>query len=170
MAYNTIKLKKYLDIVNEYVANAAIIPGMLIELMSTNKVRAHATSGGNALPMFALEDELQGNGIDDAYAAADQVQCWVAVRGEEVYAILADGETAAIGSLLESNGAGYLKVHTAETWTSKDAQEANTVYSNPIVGVALEYKDLSGSSGEGSAGESSVSPLGYNKRIRIRVL
>ena len=71
---NTIKSKKYLDIINERVANAAITPGMLIEIMSTNKVRAHATAQGNAAKIFALEDELQGKGIDDNYSALDPVQ------------------------------------------------------------------------------------------------
>lgn len=170
MAYNTIKLKKFTDIVAEYDAAAAITPGHLIELTSLGTVQKHSTSGGNALPMFALEDELQGNGIDDNFAANDKVQCWIATRGEEVYAVLADGETASIGSLLESNGDGTLKVHTAETWTSADAQEANTVYSNPIVAISLEYKDLAASSGEDSALQSSVSPLGYDKRIRVRIL
>ena len=38
---NTIKLKKYQDIINEYEAEAAITPGMLIELTSSNTVQAH---------------------------------------------------------------------------------------------------------------------------------
>ena len=150
MAYNTIKLKKYADIIEELQAGEAITPGHLIEQYATGLVKKHATSGGNALPMFALEDELQGNDIDDNYASGDKVQCWVAQRGECVYAVLADGQSVVEGGFLESNGDGTLKAHTAETWTSADAQEANTVYSNPIVGIALEYKDLSGSSGEDS--------------------
>lgn len=140
MAYNTVKVKKYSDIIEEMVANAAITPGMLIEEMSTGKVRAHANAGQTALSMFALEDELQGGGIDDAYAANDQVQCWIAGRGDNVYALLADGETAVIGSFLESNGDGYLKVYAAD---SAGAVE----YPNSIVGIALEALDLSSSSG-----------------------
>ena len=157
MAKNTVKLKKYLDVINEYVANAAITPGHLIELMSTGKVRVHATAGGDVLPMFALEDELQGKGITDAYAATDPVQCWVAVRGEEVYALLANAEIAVIGSFLVSNGDGTLKVYTADTVSSDEP--AYTDYANPIVGVALDAVDMSGSSG--------VDPSG---RIKIRVL
>ena len=169
---NTIKIKKYVDIIEEYEANAAIMPGMLIELMSTGKVRAHATAQGNALPMFALEDELQGKSIDDAYAAADRVQCWVPVRGEQVYAILADGESVSIGDSLESNGDGYLRKHVADTgaWEGSEAGSL-TVYPNPIVGIALEAVDLSASSG--ASGESSGTVggvLGYNDRIKIRIL
>jgi len=141
MAKNTIKLVKYLDVIMERVANATIKPGMLVELMTTNKVRAHATANGNAVPMFALEDELQGNGIDDNYSADDQVQVWVAQRGEQVYALLADGENASIGSLLASNGDGYLKVFVGGASTLEDLPLE-------VVAIALEAIDRSGSSGE----------------------
>lgn len=166
MAYNTVKIKKYLDIIVEKVANAAITPGMLIEPMSTDKVRAHATAEGNVVPMFALEDELQGNGINDAYSADDPVQCWIPQRGEEVYAILADGYNIAIGEFLASNGDGYLREHTAET-ESWEVSEAGSVTVRPlaIVAQALEAVDTSDSSG----GESSGA-LGYAKRIRVRIV
>ena len=65
MAYRTVKLKNYGNIFNEYEANAAISPGMLVELMSTGKIRAHSTAGGNALRMFALENYLEGKDIND---------------------------------------------------------------------------------------------------------
>jgi len=137
---NTVKLKKYQDINMEFVANAAITPGHLVELMSTNKVRSHATASGNALPkMFALEDELQGKEIDDDYAADDPVQVWVCQPGEVVNALLKDGETAVIGSPLESAGDGTLQVATADS--------TGVYYHNQIVGIALEANDLSGSSG-----------------------
>jgi len=169
MAYNTIKLTKYLDIVAEYDAASTITPGMLIELGSGGTVAAHATAGGNVLPMFALEDELQGHDIEDQFAAGDEVQCWVPVRGDIVYAILADGQDVSIGDSLESAGNGYLQKHTAdlESWESGSKQEAGsiTVYGNQIVGIALEAKDLSGSSGE----EDSSGVLGYNKRIKVRI-
>jgi hypothetical protein len=166
MAYNTVKIKKYLDIIVEKVANAAITPGMLIEPMSTDKVRAHATAEGNVIPMFALEDELQGNGINDAYSADDPVQCWIPQRGEEVYAILADGYNIDIGDWLASNGDGYLREHTAET-ESWEVSEAGSVTVTPlqIVAQALEAVDTSDSSG----GESSGA-LGYAKRIRVRIV
>lgn len=143
MLKNTIKLKKYSDVIEEMVANAAITPGMLIEVMSTGKVRAHASAGLNALPMFALEDELQGKGIDDAYAAADQVQCWIPTRGDVVYALLKDGENIAIGDFLESAGTGYLQKHVADVDSSNDI---TTIYPLQIVGQAVEAIDLSGSS------------------------
>ena len=140
MAYNTIKIKKYLDIIVEKVANAAITPGMLVEEMSTGKVRAHATSEGNVLPIFALEDELQGKGID--------------------------GNNIAIGDWLASNGDGYLKEHVAETesWAVSEAGEV-TVLPLAIVAQAIEAVDTSDSSG----GESSAT-LGYARRCRVRIV
>jgi hypothetical protein len=141
---NTIIIKKYVDHIEEFVANAAITPGMLVELMSTNKVRAHATSGGGVLPMFALEDALQGKGIDDDYAATDPVQVWVPVPGEIVYALIADGQTIAIGDFLESNGAGRLTKHT-------DDSAHDTVYTTHVVAMALEAIVLDGSGSESSA-------------------
>lgn len=173
MAYSrdkaTIKLKNYKNINNEYEAEAAIIPGELIELNSNGNVQVHSTAGGNLLQMFAVEDELQGNGIDDAYADGDKVQCWVTLRGEEVYAILADGEDVAIGDFLESNGTGELVKHVPDT---ADSDDTITAYTNQIVGISLEDIDLSGSSGEESSEggyDSSLDPLGFNRRIKIRI-
>lgn len=168
MAYNTIKLKKYLDIIEEKVAAAAITPGMLIELTSTDtKVQAHSTAGGNAIPTrIALENELEGEDIDTAYATDDVVQTWIPQRGAVAYMILADGENVSIGDPLESAGNGYLQKHVADVESFESAEPGSiTVYPNQIVAVALEAKDLSGSSGEESSGT-----LGYNKRIKVQIV
>jgi len=142
--YQTIKLKKYLDIIEEYVAASAITPGNLVELTSAGTVQNHSTADGDVLQMFALEDELQGNEITDAYAAGDVVQVWIPVRGEIVYGRLADEQNVAIGDFLVSNGDGLLKAYTAESWESADAQSANSIYDHVIVGQVLEAQDLSG--------------------------
>jgi len=135
MAKRTIKIKNYVNIMEEKVANAAITPGHLVELMSTDKVRVHATAGGNAFPMFAVEDELQGNEIGDAYAADDQVQVWVPQRGDEVYALIKVGQTIAIGDFLESAGDGTLQKHTAD---AADSNDSINILSAQIIGIALE--------------------------------
>jgi hypothetical protein len=141
MAKHTIKIKKYADVIEEYtsLARLPITPGMLIEITSANLVQPHSTATGIALTMFALEDELQGRGIDVEYAVSTKVQCWLPGHGDEVYALLADGETAVIGSWLASNGDGYLRVSST----------------NPI-GQAVEAVDMSGSSGEDSNGRIIV--------------
>jgi len=107
MAKNTIKLKKYSDVIEEFVAGAAITPGMLVALNASGAVIPHGEAAGNAIPMFALEDELQGKTIDDAYAAGDPVQVWVAGRGDIVNAIA--GAEIAAGDFLVSDGTGKLK-------------------------------------------------------------
>jgi hypothetical protein len=162
--YRTIKIKKYSDVIEEIKSTAvAITPGMLLELDSTNGyVKAHATSGGNAMPMFALEDELQGKEITDNYAVSTLIQVWFPGRGDQVYAILADGNEVDIGSFLESNGAGFLQLHAVDTASS---QEAFTSYTNQIVAVALEHKDTSGGSTD-----SSESPIALGKRIKVRIV
>lgn len=141
---NTIKVKKYSDVIEELVANEILYPGHLVEQISTGKVQKHATAGGTALAAFALEDELQGKTIHEAYAAADQVQVWIPTRGDMVYARLANGETAVIGSKLESAGGGELRVHVP---VAADSNDAITVVPQCIVGIATEAVDMSGSSG-----------------------
>lgn len=159
MAFNTILVKNYSDVFEEIDAGGTILPGMLLEETSSSTVVAHNSAGENALPMFAFEDELQGNGIDDAFATGDKVQVWIPGRGDQVYAILADGENVAVGDLLESNGDGYLKKHVAGS--------AGVVeFPLAVVGYALEAVDLSGSSGE----EGSSGVLGYAKRVLVRIV
>ena len=151
MAKQTIKLKKYNDIINEYEAGTAITPGMLIARASDGDVDPQNVAGGVCEKMFALEDELQGKTIDTAYAAGDPVQCWNATPGEEVFAWLLNGEDVAIGEVLVAGGAGTLKAATADS-------SAVVTEEYPIA-VALEAVDMSGSSG--------VDPTG---RIKVRIL
>lgn len=157
---NTIKIKKYSDVIEEHVAAAAINPGALIEITSLDKVQKHATAAGNAIPMFALEDELQGKGIDEAYALGDPVQCWIPNRGDVVYAILADEQNIAIGDLLVSNGDGTLKKYVSSDDSSY------TQHPNQIIGMTTEAVDLSGSSGE----EAEGGILDFSKRFKLRIL
>jgi hypothetical protein len=140
---NTIRLKNYLNIINEITATAvAITPGMLLALNSSGQVLAHNVAGGNLNPhMFAIENTVFGGGINDNYAASARIQVWIPQRGDEVQAILADGQNVAIGALLESNGAGLLQAHTPDVESFESAE----------------------------AGESS-GPLGYDKRIAIRIV
>ena len=145
MAFNSIKLKNYSDHIEELIAAGTITPGMLVERDSSNEVQAHSTAAGNAMPMFALEDSLQGEDIDTDYAADDPVQVWVPFRGDQVYAILADGNNVTNGDWLESDGNGYLQVHEADSGTG-------AIVPMGIVAQALEDLDLSDSSGAESSG------------------
>lgn len=142
MIFNTIKLKRYLHIQEEYKATAvAIIPGHLIELTSAGLVQKHATAGGNVLPMFAIEDALQGHDIDTAYDVSSQIQCWIPTRGDIVNAILADEETVAIGDFLVSAGGGELKKFAAAS-----SATVVEIASAAIIGVAVTALNLNSSS------------------------
>jgi len=153
MAKNTIKLKKYLDVIDEFIAAARITPGHLLQITNLGKVVVHATAGGNVTPIIALEDELWGKTIDDAFVSGDPVQVWTAQRGEVAYMLLANGQNAAIGDYLESAGDGTLQVHVADV---DSAADVTTIYGNQLVGIALEAVDMSGSSGADPSGRIKV--------------
>lgn len=117
---NTITLKGD-GIHKEAVAGGSVTPGMLLARTSAGTVVAHNVAGGNALPAFATEDELQGKDITDAYASGDKVLYTVFERGAEVNALVA-AHAAAIseGDFLDSDGAGGLRKSTAQTQPAED--------------------------------------------------
>ncbi|MEE9356513.1 MAG: hypothetical protein V3U75_13060 [Methylococcaceae bacterium] len=149
MAKNTIVVKGFNEPVREeFVAAAVITPGHLIEQIAAGTVQAHAVAEGSAEKMFAVEDDHQGNDIDDNYSALDRVQCWIAQRGDLVYAWLANGETAVIGSKLSSNGDGALRVHVPD--------DSGGIQTEGIIAVATEAVDMSDSSGADPGGRIIV--------------
>ena len=148
MAYTTIgALWMNPQLQKELTATAvAITPGFLVERTSAGTVQAHSNAGQNAVRMFAIEDANQGKEISDNYAVSAKIQVGIFNAGDEVVALLADGENAAIGSFLESNGDGYLKVHAASSAGAVEYPEA-------IVGQSLVALDFSGSSGADPASQ-----------------
>lgn len=131
MAYKTISVIADGAIAKEAVANAAITPGMLIEKLSNGKVRAHGSAGCDAQRAFAVEDDLQGKEISEAYSSANVVLYKVFQRGNEVYARLTTSQTINIGDWLESNGDGNLRKHASDS--------AGVIeYPEGIVGIAME--------------------------------
>lgn len=138
----------------EAIANAGTVkPGHLIYLMSTGKVAIHAVAGGNAEKMFAIEDELQGHGIDTLYTIANLVQYKIMERGSWVNALINNGENIAIGDALESAGNGTLRKHVAQVDSSADI---TTVVADQIVGYAMAACNMSGSSGVDPSGRCAV--------------
>lgn len=114
---------------------ATIYPGHLVKYASTEgNIVIHSTAGGVAAPMFATEDSMQGQEIGDNYAINTRVQFICAGPGDEVYAWLAQGENAVIGSPLESGADGQLQV--------ADAEASDLSYQIPIA-ISLEALDLS---------------------------
>jgi hypothetical protein len=162
MSINTIKLIKYSDVIREHVAAAAIIPGALLKLDSSGNVINHNVAGGNIVPlMFALEDELQGKGINNNYVAGTPVQVWLPGQGDVVYALLNDDEVLAVGSLVESDGYGKVQAHVADMGDS----HTGTVQ-NAIIGVVMEAV-TAGNYGSGS--ESSGTGDYQNPRVKIMI-
>ena len=163
MAKNTIKIENYSDVNKEYVAAEAIIPGMLLQPVSgAATIEIHDTQGGNVLPMFAFENELEGEGIDDDFAAGDKIQVWIPGRGDVVNALLRDEETIVIGDWLMSDGEGRLMLLAITAGESGEVEATR-----PAVGVAIEDVDLA-TLPEGS--ESSAGGTYHNPRIMVRII
>jgi hypothetical protein len=98
--------------------NVAITPGSLLEPVGA-KVKLHATAGGNAQPLFAVENPWSADNsiksIDTAYGTADTVFYIKGLPGQQVYAWLTVGGSVAADTLLESAGSlGALQTSTAE--------------------------------------------------------
>jgi hypothetical protein len=123
----------------EGVASEAITPGHLVEFGGSNDLQAHSTAGGNARKAFAVENDLVGGAITDAYAQDDTLQYVIARPGDEVYALLAHGENVSEGDALESDSNGALQEHTAPGGSDSGLQM------DAIVGYALE--DLNNTTG-----------------------
>jgi hypothetical protein len=130
MAKHTVALKGAFHR-KEGKASAAITPGHLIEFGGTNDLRVHSTIGGQARKAFALENDLIGKGITDAYTTGDTVQYGVFPPGTEVFAILGAGLTCSKGDFLESNGNGTLKA-------------SSTPIEGSNIGVAMEAQATAG--------------------------
>lgn len=133
---------------DERIAYAAISPGMLVEQVpNAATVRAHATEGGDAEAMFALEDALQGNTVSTDYDAADLVCLILPEKGCCVNALLLAGYDYQIGTELISAGDGTLK--------PKDNASSGTTVDR-IIAVNTEDQDLSDSGAEDTLTEVRI--------------
>lgn len=142
-------------VAKEGIANAAITPGHLVKRLTTDvdKVLVHATAGGNAQPLFALELDFYGGGtdallaIDEAYAASDNVKLAYCAPGAELWALLAANASAiTIGDPLESAGDGTLRKHTPPSQAVNEAGSATYTIApktQAIVAYALQTIDNS---------------------------
>lgn len=110
---NTISLKGEFTR-KEAPAGAAITPGHLIVFSGATNVIVHASAAGVARVAFALENDLVGGAIGDAYDTGDTVQYGVFSPGAEIYALLAHGENISKGDALASAGDGTLQAHTGD--------------------------------------------------------
>lgn len=93
----------------EAIAGGAITPGMLLALNSSAQVIAHNLSGQEGVVGYAVEYDLTGRGISDAYAQGDQVIYRPLEDGDVFYGIVVDGQDISVGEALASDGTGKLK-------------------------------------------------------------
>lgn len=149
-SYHSVKLTAG-GVQNEAKVASAITPGMLGELDSSLNLQPHSTSGGNVAPIIiCLMSELEGEDIDDAYAANDRAQYLIPYPGQQVVLRIADGQNVAANDLLMSNGDGYMRVATDQVDSSADV---TTIYPRRLVARALEAMDMSSSSGGDGTGK-----------------
>lgn len=120
----------------EYEAAAAVRPGMVIVPNSSGLATAWATADSpNAPRIFAIENEIFGNGVSVAYATGDRVLCESLGAGDEVNAIVKGGAAAiVIGDPITVSNDGSVKKGTL-------AQ---------AIGFAEEAIDISGSASDGT--------------------
>lgn len=110
---NVITLRGEPIVDEQNTASEAITPGHLIEI-DTNEWRKHATSGGAAAPIFAMERDELGKEISVAYADGDYVKAGYYAKGDRVNAIIPSGQDVSEGDEMESDGAGRLKAGTTK--------------------------------------------------------
>jgi len=145
MSANTIMLDRDGYRREEALATAAVVkPGYLLEKTSAGKVKAHATAAGWSQRLVAIEDDLQGKTVSDAYSASALIQYAVVSPGTLCQLMLKSGQNISIGDKLVSNGDGTLK---AATGTDKE-----------ITAWAEEAVDLSGSGAEDTLIKVRVGP------------
>ena len=141
--YNKVMLKGEFE-QYEALASGALYPGHVLIVDSDGKVKPHNVAGGFAEAIFAIEDSLQGNDIEDQYALNARVQYVAPNKGSVVYIMIKDGENIAKGDKLVSAGDGKFQEAKADS--------SSTVMEEHIMGVALDNCDMSSSSGADASG------------------
>lgn len=138
--YRTIVIKGD-GVRNEAIASGSILPGHLVKLTSAavDTVAVHGTARAKAPRTFAVEDDLQGKGRDDAYTTSTKVQYVHFRPGEVVNARILNGENIAKGDFLASAGDGSLR-------------KIAVVACGDIIAMAREACDMSGTSGADPSG------------------
>lgn len=111
-------------------AGEDITPGMLVEFTSTaGEFDKQDTANSDCRMAIALEQELQGRGIDDEIKDGDRFNYALVGRGDRVYALVAASAVAiALGDPLTSDNDGGFK-----KWAA----------GQPVLAFALEAVDNS---------------------------
>ncbi len=107
----------------EEIAAGAVTPGHLIMLTAAGKAQVHNAAGEKTAALFAKEADMIGNGVDDAYAADDQLFYMANRKGDEVQGLIAIGASVTAGEKGESAGDGTLRVVNSGTSPSPTTDE-----------------------------------------------
>jgi hypothetical protein len=109
-------------------ASEAIKPGMLVARQADGLLIKHASAGGRIKSVaVAVEDELQGNGVEVTYADGALVQYEIFKPGDKVNVLLAADEVIVAEDELVSSGDGTVKkvggtpVHGAIKFIAREA-------------------------------------------------
>ena len=113
-------------ICKEGKSGASLTPGMLATLNAAGLLVPHPTAGGVASPTFVREAAYIGKTINDVFASGDTVPVMTCRTGDEVFAILEDGNNVSIGAFLESAGDGTLQLLADGAPVAKALQAVNT--------------------------------------------
>ncbi len=117
----------------EYRAVAGFKPGHMLEVTSANKVQKNSKYGARCELLFALEMDLLGKTIQDAYEADDLARVLIVRPGSRVNARIPAGAPAiAIGDKLISNGDGTLIKASYEGNVLSNTVAPSTAVSNTV--------------------------------------
>jgi hypothetical protein len=109
---------------NEATATEAITPGMLVDRASSTTVEKNDVVGdGNKRVEVAVENDIFGGGIDDAYASGDTVLSQLLTPGCEFFGLV-DAAAAAItyDAYVTTIAGGFLGVGTQANAIAKARQ------------------------------------------------
>lgn len=122
--------------------NEAITPGHLLEFAANDRLQKHATSGGPAGRLIALEADYIGNSVTTAYASGDRVPYADCAPGTVVWAHLASGQNVARGAYLMSHGtiAGALTSHSGTNVAVAQADEDKDASSGVAAGGTVRFR------------------------------
>lgn len=97
-----------------FAVDATIKPGHYCYRDSNNKFARNVTAGRPGLLMIAIEDSLQGRGINDAYDIDSVVFTYIPEAGDLIYVRVPAGAAAiVIGDELYANNTGcFIKAGT----------------------------------------------------------
>lgn len=85
---------------------ASILPGHSLTIAPDGDLEFHSAAGPSQAVLIAREEEYVGGSLETPYALNDRVPYYVGRKGDQFYALLAAGQTAAPGTLLANTTTG----------------------------------------------------------------